>query len=81
MSSQTPSHHEQECEATARRVFLNQLGKAAVTAPAIALLAAASVTPAAAQYRPARPEVDGSPGFPHNRSGRPDHDRAPGRHE
>ena len=38
-------------ESTARREFLNTVGKAAVTAPAIALLAAASAKPAAAQYR------------------------------
>jgi hypothetical protein len=42
----------EENEATARRAFLSQIGKAAVTAPAIALLLAASSTPAAAQYRP-----------------------------
>jgi hypothetical protein len=81
MNPHNPSLHEQENEATARRVFLSQIGKAAVTAPAIALLAAASVTPAAAQYSAARPEYDGPPGSPHHHSGSPDHDGAPGRHE
>ena len=38
-------------ETTARREFLGQLGKAAVTAPAVALLLTASAKPAAAQYR------------------------------
>ncbi len=38
-------------ETTARREFLANLGKAAVTAPAVALLVAASAEPAAAQYR------------------------------
>jgi hypothetical protein len=43
-------------ETTARREFLGRIGKAAVTAPAVALLLAASAEPAAAQtgrrYRP-----------------------------
>lgn len=38
-------------ESTARRAFLQQIGKATVTAPAVALLLAASTRPAAAQYR------------------------------
>lgn len=41
-------------EATARRNFLKAVGKATVTAPAVALLLAASATPASAagQYGP-----------------------------
>jgi len=39
-------------ETTARRDFLRRAGKATATAPAIALLLAASTRPAAAQYRP-----------------------------
>lgn len=39
-------------ETTARREFLSQVGKAAVTAPAVALLLAASTKPASAQYGP-----------------------------
>ena len=39
-------------EHTARRVFLAQMGKAAVTAPAVALLLTASAKPAAAAYTP-----------------------------
>ncbi len=42
---------EVTAEVTARRAFLRQAGKAAVTAPAVALLLAASAKPAAAQYR------------------------------
>jgi hypothetical protein len=38
-------------EAAARREFLKQAGKAAVTAPAVALLLNAAARPAAAQYR------------------------------
>ncbi len=38
-------------ESTARRAFLQQIGKATVTTPAVALLLAASAKPAAAQYR------------------------------
>lgn len=43
-------------ESEARREFLARIGKAAVTAPAVALLVAASAEPAAAQYaqRPRR---------------------------
>lgn len=39
-----------------RREFLSKIGKAAVTAPAVAMLVAASAEPAAAQYirRPRR---------------------------
>jgi len=43
--------HEVIAETTARRAFLREAGKAAVTAPAVALLLAASAKPAAAQYR------------------------------
>ena len=39
-------------EATARREFLTQIGKAAATAPAIALLLAASSKTVSAQYGP-----------------------------
>ncbi len=39
-------------ENTARRAFLAQVGKAAVTAPAVALLLTASAKPAAAAYTP-----------------------------
>ena len=41
-------------ETSARREFLGQIGKAAITAPAVALLLTASAQPAAAQYRPRR---------------------------
>lgn len=41
-------------ESTARRTFLAQVGKAAVTAPAVALLLTASAKPAAASYAPQR---------------------------
>lgn len=51
-------------ESTARREFLNTVGKAAVTAPAIALLAAASAKPAAAQYRVDRQAPRQRPGGP-----------------
>lgn len=37
-------------EATARRKFIRHVGRVAVTAPAVALLVAASSKPAAAQY-------------------------------
>ena len=40
-------------EAAARREFLKQVGKAAATAPAIALLLAASSKPASAGFGPA----------------------------
>ena len=40
-----------QAETTARREFLGRLGKAAVTAPAVALLLTASAKPAAAEYR------------------------------
>ena len=39
-------------ESSARRTFLAQVGKAAVTGPAVALLLAASARPAAAAYTP-----------------------------
>jgi len=39
-------------EITARRRFLGKIGKAAVTAPAVALLLTASAKPAAASYSP-----------------------------
>lgn len=38
-------------ETTARREFLSKVGKATVTAPAVALLLAASANQASAQYR------------------------------
>jgi hypothetical protein len=37
-------------EVEARRKFIKQVGKAAATAPAVALLVAASAKPASAQY-------------------------------
>ena len=43
--------HRQVEEVTARRQFLSQVGKAAITAPAVALLLAASARSASAQYR------------------------------
>jgi hypothetical protein len=52
MSSEKAPSDLPENELKARRTFLSQVGKAAVTAPAIGLLLAASSTPAAAQYRP-----------------------------
>lgn len=52
MKKHNISSPERASETTARRAFLSQVGKAAVTAPAIALLVAASARPAAAQYRP-----------------------------
>jgi len=42
-------------ETEARREFLTKLGKAVITAPAVAMLVAASAEPAAAQYRGSRP--------------------------
>lgn len=47
-------------EATARRNFLKTVGKATVTAPAVALLLAASATPASANghYGPTDSECD-----------------------
>jgi hypothetical protein len=52
MSSEKVPTDLPEHELKARRAFLSQIGQAAVTAPAIALLMAASSTPSAAQYRP-----------------------------
>ena len=50
MSNKGPSPKSDE--ATARRVFLTQIGKAAATAPAIALLLATSSKKVSAQYGP-----------------------------
>jgi hypothetical protein len=49
--SDTQRDSKADSEVRARRDFLGQLGKAAVTAPAVALLLSASTKPAAAQYR------------------------------
>ena len=55
MSNKGPSPRSDE--ATARREFLTQIGKAAATAPAIALLLAASSETVSAKYGPReRPE-------------------------
>jgi hypothetical protein len=54
--SDTKHTNLSKSEATARRAFLKTAGKAAVTAPAVALLLAASTKPAAAQYRVERQE-------------------------
>jgi hypothetical protein len=53
--SETAPESVVPAESTARREFLQQIGKATVTAPAVALLLAASAKPAAAQYTSARP--------------------------
>jgi hypothetical protein len=50
MSNQTKSSVDSD-ETPARREFLRQVGKATVTAPAVALLLSASTNPALAQYR------------------------------
>jgi hypothetical protein len=55
MSDQRLSPPQSSDEATARREFLNQVGKVAVTAPAVALLLAAAAQPAASQYGPQGP--------------------------
>ncbi len=46
-----PNQIAAKTESTARREFLGQIGKVAVTAPAVALLLTASAKPAAAEYR------------------------------
>jgi hypothetical protein len=50
-----------DAETSARREFMSQIGKAAVTAPAIALLVNASSQPAAAQYRGRKYGPNGNP--------------------
>ncbi len=54
MIEQTEQLENKFQETSARREFLGQIGKAAFTAPAVALLLTASAQPAAAQYRPRR---------------------------
>lgn len=51
-------------ETTVRREFLSQVGKVAVTAPAVALLVAASARPAAANYRVQTPGPRQRPVWP-----------------
>lgn len=57
MNPATPANDER----TARREFLGKVGKAAVTAPAVALLLTASANPASAQYRVSSRPVRPSP--------------------
>jgi hypothetical protein len=53
MAMQSEHTSRQMDETTARREFLSRIGKTAVTAPAVALLVAASAQPISAQgYRP-----------------------------
>lgn len=42
----------QPAEATARREFLSHIGKASITAPAVAILLAATAGKVSAQYQP-----------------------------
>ena len=58
---QTQTPEALKTETTARRVFLAQVGRAAVTAPAVALLLSASATPAAAAYAPGGQTGDNGP--------------------
>jgi hypothetical protein len=60
----TSPNRKSKTEGTARREFLNTVGKAAATAPAVALLAAASAKPAAAGYRVDRQKPRDRPVWP-----------------
>jgi hypothetical protein len=52
MSAHTEKSAAVKDEASARREFLGSIGKAAITAPAVALLLTASTRKASAQYAP-----------------------------